>query len=96
MGFNIPVDIWFREGQRSLIPRLLLSERARSRGILNDAFVGQLLHDHLEGRTNYRIQLFILASLELWFRVFIDSTRLECPQVAVEDLLEDEPVANLI
>jgi len=96
MGFNIPIDVWFREGQRNLIPRLLLSERARSRGILNDAFVGQLLRDHLEGRTNYRIQLFILASLELWFRVFIDSTRLECPQVSVEDLMEGEPVANLI
>ena len=32
MGFNVPVDTWFREGQRNLISRLLLSERARSRG----------------------------------------------------------------
>ena len=96
MGFNVPMDIWFREGQRSLIARLLLSERTRSRGFLNDAFVVRLLRDHLEGRTNYRIQLFILASLELWFRVFIDSTLLECPQVSVEELLEDEPARKFV
>jgi asparagine synthase (glutamine-hydrolysing) len=90
MGFNIPVDIWFREDQRSLIPRLLLSERARSRGFLNEAYVAHLLRDHLEGRTNYRIQLFILASLEIWFRVFIDSPHLEVPQESVEDLLAED------
>jgi len=94
MGFNIPVDIWFREEQRSLIPRLLLSERARSRGFLNEAYVARLLRDHLEGRTNYRIQLFILASLEIWFRVFIDSPHLEVPQESVEDLLAEDPVPH--
>ncbi len=89
MGFNVPVDVWLRGGQRELICELLLSERARSRGFLNEAFVAHLLRDHLEGRTNYKKQLFLLASLELWFRVFIDSTRLERPQVSVEELLED-------
>src|SRR5438067_37077 len=72
MGFNMPTGTWFREGQRNLITRLLLSERARSRGYLNDNFVASMLHDHLEGTTNYQAQLFLLASLELWFRVFID------------------------
>ena len=89
MGFNVPTGIWFQGGQRNLMSRLLLSEHARSRGFLNDAFVARLLRDHLEGRTNYQAQLFTLASLELWFRVFIDSPRLECPQVSVEELLEE-------
>jgi asparagine synthase (glutamine-hydrolysing) len=89
MGFNVPTGTWFREGQPNLITRLLLSERARSRGYLNDAFVASLLRDHLEGRTNYQNQLFILASLELWFRVFIDSTVLELPIMTLEELLED-------
>ncbi len=90
MGFNVPTGIWFREGQRSLMTRLLLSERARSRGFLNDAFVAHLLHDHLEGKTNYQAQLFLLASLELWFRVFIDGSTLECPQASTEELLEED------
>src|SRR5258708_18327584 len=87
MGFNVPIGTWFREGQRSLISQLLLSERARSRGFFNDAFVARLLRDHLEGRTNYQAQLFILASLELSFRVFIYNPRLESTEVCVKDRL---------
>jgi asparagine synthase (glutamine-hydrolysing) len=90
MGFNVPVATWFREGQRNLIPRLLLSEQARSRGFLNHEYVACLLREHLEGRTNYGGPLFTLASLELWFRVFLDSPRLEIPQLSTEDLLESE------
>ena len=89
MGFNVPTGIWFREGQRNLITRLLLSERARDRGYLNDAFVAKLLRDHLEGKTNYQAQLFTLASLELWFRVFIDEPNLVYPEMSVEDLLDE-------
>lgn len=92
MGFNVPIGIWFREGQRDVISRLLLSERARSRDFLNNTFVAKLINDHLAGRTNYEKQLFILASLELWFRIFIDNTSLEYPQVSVEELLEDKTV----
>jgi hypothetical protein len=43
----------------------------------------------MEGKTNYQAQLFILASLELWFRVFIDPSSLQCPQASLEELLED-------
>lgn len=94
MGFNVPTGTWFREGQRNLITRLLLSERARGRGYLNDAFVASLLRDHLEGKTNYQSQLFILASLELWFRVFIDSSDLVRPQMSVEELLDGDEVGS--
>jgi asparagine synthase (glutamine-hydrolysing) len=96
MGFNVPTGIWFREGQRNLITRLLLSERARSRGLLNDAFVQRLLHDHLEGRTDYQKQLFLLASLELWFRVFIDSIHLEPPEACIETLIEEKAVVTSV
>lgn len=93
MGFNVPTSTWFREGQRNIITRLLLSERSRSRDFLNDKYVSQLLHDHLEGRTQYPNQLFILASLELWFRIFIDSSHLEYPQGSIEEFLEDDFIA---
>lgn len=94
MGFNVPTGTWFREGQRNLITQLLLSGRARDRGYLNDAFVASLLRDHLEGKTNYQSQLFILASLELWFRVFIDSPELISPQMSVDELLGDSEVGS--
>ncbi|HZR41867.1 MAG TPA: asparagine synthase (glutamine-hydrolyzing) [Ktedonobacteraceae bacterium] len=90
MGFNVPTGIWFREGQRGLITQLLLSERMRSRGYFNDEFVARMVRDHLEGKTNYQAQLFTLASLELWFRVFIDTPQLEIPQGSVEEMLSEE------
>lgn len=95
MGFNVPTGTWFREGQRGLITGLLLSERARSRGYLNDAFVAHLVRDHLEGKTNYEKQLFILASLELWFRVFIDSPSLEYPSGPADALIDQGEVERV-
>jgi asparagine synthase (glutamine-hydrolysing) len=89
VGFSVPTGVWFRQEQRQLITQLLLSERARSRGYLNNACVARLLHDHLEGKTNYELQLFILASLELWFRIFIDSCGLDGADVPAEALLEE-------
>ncbi|HLZ60343.1 MAG TPA: asparagine synthase (glutamine-hydrolyzing) [Ktedonosporobacter sp.] len=90
MGFNVPTGVWFREGQRGLITRLLLSERMRSRGYFNDTFVARMVRDHLEGKVNYQAQIFTLASLELWFRVFIDSPQLAIPEYSVEELLAQE------
>jgi asparagine synthase (glutamine-hydrolysing) len=91
MGFNVPVSDWFRGAQHNLISRLLLSERALSRGFLNNTYIASVLREHMEGKTNYGGQLFILASLELWFRVFIDSPHLAYPEATVEELLEDIP-----
>lgn len=88
MGFNVPISSWFRDGQRGLIPGLLLSERARARGYFNYDCIERLLNDHIEGKTDYGVQLFLLASLELWFRVFIDSPVVAAPNMSVEQLLE--------
>ena len=90
MGFNVPTGTWFREGQRELITRLLLSERMRSRGYFNNQFIADMLHDHCAGRTNYQAQLFTLASLELWFRVFIDPPQLVMPAISVAEMLDEE------
>ena len=86
MGFNVPTGVWFRQSQRSFLLELLLSERMRSRGLFNHTCIDSLLHEHLEGRRNYQAQLFILASLELWFRVFIDPPdgQLDIPQDVLE------------
>jgi asparagine synthase (glutamine-hydrolysing) len=87
MGFNVPISAWFRGNQSRLLIQLLLSERSLSRGFLNPTYVRKLVHDHIEGKTHYGNQLFVLASLELWFRVFIDNTLLEPPDFSVDDLL---------
>ena len=89
MGFNVPTGAWFRGGQRAFIRSLLLSERMRSRELFDYAFVEHMLHAHLDGRSNYQAQLFALASLELWFRVFIDPPTLDAPRSILEELQEE-------
>ena len=42
IGFNVPIGVWFREGQRNLLTQLLLSERTRSRGFLDETFVARI------------------------------------------------------
>jgi asparagine synthase (glutamine-hydrolysing) len=90
MGFNVPTGIWFREGQRGIITQLLLSERIRERGYFNQDYIAYMIREHLEGRINFQAQIFTLASLELWFRIFIDSPQLAIPECSVEDLLAEE------
>lgn len=80
MGFNVPTGAWFRNGQRSFITDLLLSEQMRSRGLFNHTYIEQIVREHMDGRSNYQAQIFTLASLELWFRVFIDPSRLDVPR----------------
>ena len=96
MGFNVPTGEWFRGGQRDIITKLLLSDRIRDRGYFNNDYIERIVGDHLSGKTNYQAQIFTLASLELWFRVFIDTPHLERPEGSIEDLLEEQSflVAN--
>ncbi|GAC1367305.1 MAG: asparagine synthase (glutamine-hydrolyzing) [Ktedonobacteraceae bacterium] len=92
MGFNVPTGEWFRGGQRDIITKLLLSERIRERGYFNDDYIERMVKDHLDGKTNYQAQIFTLASLEIWFRIFIDPSQLDSPHESVEELLAEEKV----
>jgi len=91
MGFNVPIGNWFRSVLRAFLTDLLLSERMRSRGIVEYKVVEQMLRDHMRGRSNYQAQLFLLASLELWFRVFIDPPELGVPPLLREESRQESP-----
>jgi asparagine synthase (glutamine-hydrolysing) len=88
MGYNVPTGIWFRQDLRDVIAGLLCSNRTAGRGYLDRNVLEGLVGRHLAGRTNYQAQLFTLASLELWFRVFIDRSDLAVPDGPVEQWLD--------
>jgi asparagine synthase (glutamine-hydrolysing) len=72
MGFPVPLAEWSRGSLRDFLADMMLSSRARQRGIYQAAPVEQLLmHERSFGR-----QLWGLLSLELWFRAFIDGEQL--------------------
>ena len=73
-GFKVPTSQWFRGPLRDLLPRVLLSKAALSRGYFHESRVRTLIDDHVEGRRDHDKQLWILLQLELWHLMFVDRT----------------------
>ena len=74
-GFGVPLGAWLR---RDMAPAraILLSRRARERGLLNMALVERLLREHEAGARDHNRQLWALLTLEEWHRQFVDGARL--------------------
>jgi asparagine synthase (glutamine-hydrolysing) len=70
-GFAIPLGRWFRGGLSQLVREVLLSTRARQRGVVRPWAVEALLRRNREGR-DQSFQLWTLLSFELWARHFLD------------------------
>jgi asparagine synthase (glutamine-hydrolysing) len=78
MGFPVPLAEWFAGPLRDFVHDVLLSARARQRGLYRMEGVEALLsRERKFGR-----QLWGLLCLELWFRAFVDGERLPRPAVA--------------
>jgi asparagine synthase (glutamine-hydrolysing) len=73
-GFAVPLGRWFRGRLSEFVRELLLSTRARQRGIFNPAYVEGLLRRNESGR-DLDFQLWTLISFELWARRFLDDPR---------------------
>ena len=70
-GFGIPLGAWLR---RDIGPArdILLSRRARERGLLNMTTVARLIDEHETGKRDHNRQLWALLTLEEWHRQFVD------------------------
>ena len=72
MGFPVPLTEWLRGPIRDFVGDVLLSDRARQRGVYRMDGVEKLLgRDATFGRP-----LWGLLSLELWYQAFVDGDRL--------------------
>ena len=74
MGFGVPIDHWFRKELRPLLHDVLLSDRCLNRGLLNPDSVRQLVEEHTSGQIDHAYRLWNLMCLELWQRMYLDST----------------------
>ena len=70
-GFAVPLSRWFRGQLRGYVRDLLLSDVCRQRGVVDPAYVQQLLERHETGR-ELDLHLWTLISFELWCRTFLD------------------------
>jgi len=72
MGFGVPLAQWFRKELRDFAMDLLLTARARQRGIIRPRAVEQLLASHLSGQRDRSAQIWSLICFELWCRTWFD------------------------
>lgn len=72
IGFGTPIDRWIHERLDSEVRPLLLSSRARNRGIFDGAELERALARFAGGDTAIANLVFFWISIEIWFQVFID------------------------
>ncbi len=70
VGFDTPVESWFRGRHRGFIRDLLLSTDARRRGLFKPAGLERLLG--APGRSQPFELVWKVACIEMWARVFLD------------------------
>jgi asparagine synthase (glutamine-hydrolysing) len=69
MGFPVPLQLWARGKARDFFHDVLLSQRARERGLFNVDAVGKLINQE----SAFSRVLWGLLQIELWHRQFIDA-----------------------
>jgi asparagine synthase (glutamine-hydrolysing) len=77
-GFGMPVAAWMRGSLHDTARRVLLSPQAE-RDYLQPRAVRRLLDEHRAGAADHGQRLWSLLVLEIWHRMYIDSSSLERP-----------------
>ena len=72
MGFGVPIGRWFRGEMKYFVHSVLLSERAKNRGILDPTVVARWIDEHETATADHTYHIWGLLMLELWFQRFID------------------------
>jgi asparagine synthase (glutamine-hydrolysing) len=72
-GFPIPISSWFRRELKPFVRDILSPETVQRRGLFNAAYVTRLVEQHESRFADHGALLWGLISLELWYRIYIDS-----------------------
>ena len=71
-GFPTPIRPWLRYRLFDKLAAVLLSGRAKERGLINSSYVRRLLEAHRQGHSQATEGCWRLLNFELWNRVFLD------------------------
>ena len=72
MGFVTPESVWFREGFMPVLDQLFHGKELADRGLFDIGNVIKEWEDFKQGRKNDSFLIWRIASVELWYRTFID------------------------
>lgn len=63
----------YLRAEREFIQKLLLDGRTLARGIFNPETIKKVVHDHMSNKKDFGATIGAMVSLELWFRLFVDT-----------------------
>ncbi len=88
-GFTPPLRNWLRGPLRGSLERLLHPSVVERRRLFEPEPVARLLASHLDGSADVTYPLWVLASLEIWWRLFVDASA--TPDTTLDELSRQEP-----
>jgi asparagine synthase (glutamine-hydrolysing) len=80
-GFVTPVSQWFKSGFSEVLTDLIDSKDSLSKQYLNVGFIKSMLCQHKNKQRDFHRQLFIILSLELWYKFFFNKFLILCVSV---------------
>lgn len=69
-GFSTPVDEWFQDTLSETLEDLISDSDSFSRSYFNVNSLKEIIDNHRKKKRNYKNPLFIILSLELWYKNF--------------------------
>ncbi len=70
IGFTNAVDVWLRARLGAHFLQAIAAPNSFTATYLDPAVVGALLHEHVGGHRNHQRLLFLVLSMEAWYRTF--------------------------
>lgn len=71
-SFGAPIRSWISGELRPLVDELLSEHAVNQRGIFNYHYIRKIIDDDRKGTEDNAYKLYMLITLELWFRQYID------------------------
>ena len=71
-SFGAPLRSWISTDLKELVNDLLSKESINKRGLLNYAFVKELIEKDRKGEEDKAYQIYQLLTLEMWCREYLD------------------------
>jgi asparagine synthase (glutamine-hydrolysing) len=86
-GFGFPLGIWMRTELRQFMQDLFAESRMIELGIFDAGYVRRLIDEHLSGRRDHNYRLWLLISIEVWYRMSFEGRSVAAMGAEIERLL---------
>lgn len=86
-GFGFPLGLWFRSELRHLIGQIAETSRLVEHGVFRREEMRRLVGEHVAGRVDHSYRLWLLFTLEIWYRHYIQGESVELLEAFIDEHL---------